>query len=403
MTLPVEKQEIISAIDALRDELVSISQYIHANPELGLQEYKACACLCDCLEKHGFNVERGVCGMPTAFRATFSGASEGRRVAILAEYDALEGLGHGCGHNLIAAIALGASLGLSKVLPRMAGTVVMFGTPAEEPNVDGAGGKAPMSTNGCFDDCAAALMVHPGTRTGAGGGSSLGATSLEVRFYGKPAHASAIPHLGINALNALIETFNAINALRQHITPDARIHGIITHGGSAPNVVPELAIGRFIVRAEEMGYLDELVEKVKRCAEGAAVATGARVEFSYFCHTFEPTLPNDTLAAAFRANYRALGLDVAEPSQPPQKGRASTDFGNVSQRVPSAGAGISIASEGILGHTHEMAAAAASPRANEALLEAAKAMAMAAFDVLTDDDLVTRARKEFEEKKATKS
>jgi amidohydrolase len=397
----MEKEEIISAIDALRDELTSISQYIHANPELGLQEYKASSALCDCLEKHGFRVERGLCGMPTAFRATCSGASEGRKVAILAEYDALEGLGHGCGHNLIAAIALGASLGLSKVLPKMAGTVVTFGTPAEEPNVEGAGGKAPMAAAGCFDDCAAALMVHPGVRTGAGGGSSLGATSLEIKFYGKPTHASAIPHLGVNALNALIETFNAINALRQHITPDARIHGIITHGGSAPNVVPELAIGRFIIRAEEMSYLEELVGKVKRCAEGAAIVTGAKVEFGSFFHTFEPTLPNYTLAEVFRANYRALGLEVVEP-QPQQTGRASTDFGNVSQRIPAAGAGIAIAPLGTAGHSHEMAAAAASPRADEALMEAAKAMALTAYDVLTDDELMARARQEFEDKKAAK-
>jgi len=213
------KKDVITAVDGLKDELVSISEYIHANPEIGLEEHKASSILCDSLEKHGFQVERGICDMPTAFCASYRGADQGRKIAIFAEYDALEEVGHACGHNMIAAISVGASIGLSKVFSSIPGTVVIFGTPAEEGNVDGAGGKAPMADNGYFDDCAAALMIHPNVRTGAGGGPSLGATSLEIRFKGKPSHAASSPHLGVNALNGLIETFNRFNNSQRQTRP----------------------------------------------------------------------------------------------------------------------------------------------------------------------------------------
>jgi len=396
MELSGIKKDIVSAIDGLKDELVSISEYIHANPELGLEEYKASSMLCESLEKHGFQVERGICDMSTAFLGSYSGADQGRKVAILAEYDALEGVGHACGHNMIAAISLGASISLRQVLSNIPGTVVIFGTPAEEGNVDGAGGKAPMADNGYFDDCAAALMIHPSVRTGAGGGPSLGAASLEIKFKGSPSHAASSPHLGVNALNGLIETFNGINALRQHITQDARIHGIITHGGTAPNVVPERAVGRFLIRATEMNNMMEIMEKVKNCAKGAALMSGAEVEFKNYNHIFEPPLRNNTLAKAFRENYRAIGLDVPEPKFYPVI-MASTDFGNVSQRTPSTMGSIAMAPMDTIGHSHEMAEAANSLRARDAIIEAAKGLALTALDVLTDDELVEEARKEFED------
>jgi len=384
------KARVSRAVDELAAELLALSHQIHENPELGLQEHRASAWLADYLTRQGFQVERGTAGLPTAFRAEF-GHHPGPRVAFLAEYDALPELGHACGHNIIGTAAVGAGVALSRVMSELNGTVVVLGTPAEEGAVDGAGGKVAMVEKGVFADIDAALLVHPSTTNGVGG-TSLGRIALEISFRGKPAHAAGAPHEGINALDAAIQTFNGINALRQHITSDARIHGIITKGGVSPNIVPEYAEIRLYVRAAKRDYLRQLEEKVKNCARGAALATGATVNFRYTAYTYEDMVTNQTLAAALAQNFAALGRLVEDNRN---GGSGSTDMGNVSHVTPAVHAYIAIAPKGVAGHSHEFAAAAASPDGDRAVLDGAKVLAMTAVDFLLDPELRQKVREEF--------
>ena len=251
------KERVAAEVDARRDQLIQIADTIHANPELGFQEFKAASLLTGVLEEDGFSVERGVAGMETAFIATLRGQGDEPVVAFLAEYDALPGLGHACGHNIIAAAAVGAGLALGTVLPDLAGTIQVIGTPAEE----GGGGKVIMVDAGIFDGVDAAMMIHPSGRNLLGRGA-LTAYPVTLEFYGRPAHAAAKPDEGINALETMILTYNGINALRQHLRDDVRIHGIITHGGDAPNIVPEYTKAEFIVRAADTPYAMEVLGKV---------------------------------------------------------------------------------------------------------------------------------------------
>ncbi len=273
---------VTQAIDSARDALFDISLDIHAHPELGHEERRASKLLTDFLEQRGFEVEIGVAGVETAFSATVRGAgSGGRKVAILAEYDALPDVGHGCGHNLIALTAIGAGIGAQAALTDLPGTVVVMGTPAEET----AGAKIDMLEAGMFEDVDVVLSSHPSSHrtlmrddVPIGESLSLALVGYRYTYHGKSAHAASTPHLGINALNAVIQLFTGIDALRQHLRDDARVHGIITDGGTAPNVVPEYAATNFLLRANDRDYLQEVVEKVQDVAEGAAAATGAKLE-----------------------------------------------------------------------------------------------------------------------------
>ena len=259
-------QPVTQAIDANREELVDISLDIHSHPELNFQEHHAAKLLADTLEQHGFQVERGVGGVETAFRGTLEGGGgDGPTVALLAEYDALPEIGHGCGHNLIAISNLGAGLGVQAAMANLPGRLVVLGTPAEE----GGGGKNRMIDAGVFDDVDISLSSHPssnltvfGTEAAIDETWSLAMVRYRFDFYGKAAHAAVAPEAGINALNAVIHTFNGIDSMRQHLRPDTRIHGIITDGGTAPNVVPEFASADFILRSRDRVYLNEIVQKV---------------------------------------------------------------------------------------------------------------------------------------------
>ncbi len=256
-----------------------MSQFVHAHPEIALEEVESAEAVADTLERHGFTVERGIAGLPTAFKATKGSGSP--VIAFLAEYDALPELGHGCGHNLIAGSNVAAGIGLAAALEHVPGTVIVFGTPAEE----AYGGKVVMADAGAFDGVDVVLSSHPAAMTARvalepGSGSCLAVQEVVIVFHGKTAHAASDPENGVNALNAVIHTFTGIDALRQHVTPDVRIHGIITHGGVAPNVVPEYARARFYVRAQTQRAVRDLVEKVHHIAEGAALITGARLEFT---------------------------------------------------------------------------------------------------------------------------
>jgi amidohydrolase len=383
-----------AAIDAAAGDLVALSRFIHQNPEVALEEVKASAACADFLEMHGLAVERGVAGLPTAFAAA---AGEGApRVAYVAEYDALPGLGHGCGHNLIAISGVGAGLGLSAALRagELAGSVRVFGTPAEE----AVGGKVIMAAAGVFDGVDAAMGAHPGSNdaycpTVEGSGLSLACEEVRIAYHGQSAHAAADPYNGINALNAIIEVFNGINALRQHVKADARLHGIITHGGQAANVVPDFARAEFYVRAVAMEYMNQLVEQVRHIAEGAALITGARLEFEVSGLANSDMITNLTLARQLKRNLDAVGLEMPEATPEPASG--STDWGNVSYEVPSVETGFPILDRICTWHSAEVVAAADSELGYRNTLLVAKAMALTGVDILADPELLVEIQREF--------
>lgn len=386
------KQRVVDKVDAWRDELVRIADTIHANPELAFEEFESVALLSGTLEENGFAVERGVAKLETAFVATLRGQEGGPTVAFLAEYDALPNLGHACGHNLIGTAAVGAGLALKAVLPDLAGTIQVIGTPAEE----GGGGKAIMVEAGIFGGVDAAMMVHPSNRNMTRR-KSLTSYKISAEFFGKAAHAAAWPDEGINALDAVIQTFNGINALRQHLRDDARIHGIITHGGDAPNIVPDYAAAQFYVRAADTSYALKVLGKTRACAEAGARATGARLEFKEYAPHYDAMMPNPKLADLADANMVALGIEVRLPL--PDERMGSSDMGNVSQVVPALHPYIAIGPEEMAGHTVAFREAASSPTGHEGMIKAAKFMAMTAVDLLAVPANVTQVKKAFQEQK----
>jgi len=384
------KGQVSGEIDARRHQLSELSLKIHSNPELGFQEVKAATWLAQYLEENGFSIERGICELPTAFRGSYGQGKPA--IAILAEYDALPNLGHACGHNLIAATAVGAGVASKLAIDRFGGNILIIGTPSEELN----GGKAIMADRGAFDNVDMAMMVHPATHDTATT-EALACLALEVEFFGKAAHAAARPEAGINALEAMLQSFAAINSLRQHIKDKARIHGIITDGGEVANVVPAHSAGIFLVRAEDDNYLDELKEKVLNCFIGAATASGARLEYRWGDVRYAPLRNNLTLAQLFTQNMQSLGRKV-ELSDP-NKGFGSTDMGNVSQLVPSIHPSVAIAPREVASHSPQFASAAASEAGIQGLLDAAKALAMTVVDLVANPEIVIKVKQEFEQNK----
>ena len=386
MAIGEVKDAVIQEIESRSAELAELSRKIHDNPETALQEERAAAWLSGYLEDNGFSLERGICGLPTAFRAS-CGRGE-PVIAMLAEYDALPGIGHGCGHNLIATGAVAAGMGAKKAIDALGGSIAVIGTPGEEL----AGGKAIMAERGAFEAIAAAMIVHPG-----GGNAvvmnTLACQTLEVEFTGRAAHASAEPELGINALEAMLQSYNAINSLRQHIREKARIHGIITDGGQAANIVPAHTAASFFVRAEDDEYLDILKERVIDCFTGAAIATGAELKYKWDDVRYAAMNSNMSLARLFHGNMQALGGDM--PLGDDTLWAGSTDVGNVSRLVPTIQPLVAIAGEYILIHTPEFAVAAASEASFKTILKAAGAMAMTAADLLAEPGNLDAAREEF--------
>ena len=376
----MDKGCIVEAVAAHEATLRRVSAEIHAHPELLNEEVFASQRIADELTRAGFRVALGIAGLATAIRAVHPVRSDGPTVAILGEYDALPEIGHACGHNLIAAAGLGAALALGRLKADLPGTLVFLGTPAEE----GGGGKVVMVEQGLFDDIDAAMMFHPANHTMVSWGS-LAISEVEIEFRGRPSHASAEPHKGINALDAVIQTFNGINALRQHILDGARIHGIITHGGAKPNIVPEYASALFYVRAEETAYRDELLEKLHACATGAALASGASLQFHEVGHSYKAIKPNRPLEKSFEQHLRDLGETIQPPGT---RMLGSTDMGDVSQVVPAIHPYLQICDEHIATHSRPFADAAISERGQRAMITAATALAMTAADVLTDPELV---------------
>ncbi len=373
-------RDVRAAAEKLAPELEALARRIQAHPEVGFAEIQAAAWLADFLERHGFAVERGVGGVATAFRASL-GAGRGPTVAVLAEYDALPGIGHGCGHHLIAGAAAGAgALVAATAGAGLPGRVQVIGTPAEE----GGGGKIALLDAGVFAGVDAAVMIHPFSRTRMHE-DLLGRSKIVVEFLGKGAHASAYPDTGINALDALLLHFQHVAQMRQQLRPDVRVHGVITHGGDAPNVIPAHTAAVFYVRALAGDVLRDVVRRFEACARGAARATGCEARITPERFLYEPMRTNAVLAESFREHLHALGIEEDLPA--PRPALASSDVGNVSQVLPALHAWIGVLEPGhpdVPLHTPEFREASATPFALERMRAAACALALTALDVVLD-------------------
>ena len=393
MDLRALKQEVCDSVEAARESLLRISREIHAHPELAFEEHRAAALLIAALREAGLRVEPGAYGLETAFASEF-GSERGPCVALLAEYDALPGIGHACGHNLIATSALGATLALAPLAKTLPGRVRMLGTPAEERG----GGKELMARQGAFDGVDAALMMHP-SGVNLVSMPCIAMSEVEVIYHGQSAHAAAMPERGVNALDALVLAYQGIAALRQHIRATERIHGIITDGGQAPNIVPERAAGRFYVRAANAEDLAPLKLRVEGCFRAGAAATGAEVEIRWDTADYLDIHYNEPLATAFRSNAEFLGRVFFPFEKLPASIQGSTDMGNVSHRVPSIHPMLAAAPLHCTIHNPEFAKWAASELGDAAAIDGAKALAMTALDFLFDAALQRSAREAFEDGK----
>ncbi|OSB12384.1 M20 family metallopeptidase [Paraclostridium bifermentans] len=359
----------------IHKELCEISDFIYHNPELGNEEYKAVEKLTSFLEEHDFGIEAELLGIKTAFRATYDSNKEGMTIGYLCEYDALPEIGHGCGHNMIGAMSAGAGVILSKVLDEVGGKIIVYGTPAEETN----GAKVIFAEQGVFDELDVAMMVHPSDKT-IESGTSMALYPLQFTYTGKNAHAASCPQDGINALNSVIQLFNGIDALRQHVTPDVRMHGIITNGGVAANIVPDKAVAQFYFRASTKEILDDVLVKVKNIAQGAALMTGSTLEMTRYELPNDNLKTNKNLSEIFSENLKTLGIkDIYEA-----RDTGSSDIGNVSHKTPTIHPYIGISNCNVTGHSVNMADATITPFAHERLLIGTLALAYTGYDVLTN-------------------
>jgi len=380
------KDEIKKDIEKYLEDAFKIAKYLYENPELGYQEIKACNTLCDAFERFGFVVKRGIYDIPTAFHASYDSGKNGPTLALCAEYDALPDIGHGCGHNLICSMSLLAAVALKPIISEFGGKIVVFGTPAEETS----GAKVIMAERGAFDEASIVMMAHP-SPVSEESGSSLTLIPLQFQYYGKSAHAAACPEQGINALDSVIQLYNGINAMRQHVPSDVQFHGYISNGGSAPNVVPDFAEARFYIRAKKKATAEEAVKRVRLIAEGAALMTGARLEISSFEETYYDLVTNHVLSEAFVNNQKSLG-DIVNPMN---DGIGSLDLGNVSYKAPCVHGWIGFGDPSLIIHSREFADRTVTEQGRALLYRGACTMALTGYDVITDKSLLARIQEEF--------
>ncbi len=376
------RNKIVAAIDNAQQELFAISDDIFNYSEVAFEEVRSSARLRTFLNKRGFKIS-DVSGLPTAFVAEIGRGSP--VIAFMAEYDALPEIGHACGHNIIAAAAVGAGLGVSEILGNMQGTIKVIGTPAEE----GGGGKIIMVDKGVFDNVDAAMIVHPAWAY-MSSDVSYAVQTIDVEFVGRAAHAASGPEHGINALSAAVELLVSINAFREHMTDEGRIHAIITHGGDAVNVIPERSELKISVRGTTTGYMNELMDQVQRRIKGAAISTGCEYNIKQQGLICREINVNKELSELFDKNFRALNVTVA----PRGDIKGSTDVGNVSHVVPTIQGYVGIGAD--VCHTIEFREASISPQGYEAVLNGAKVMALTAADILFEQDVLHRIRTSFE-------
>ena len=378
------KEVVRGRIKDSERKLVELSHRIHSNPEVGFEERKASQWLCDTLSQSGFDVTSGICDLETAFVAR---AGKGPlHIAICAEYDCLPGIGHACGHNIIAAAGAGAGIAIKQLADELGITVTVFGTPAEE--IGNGAGKILMLERGAFAGQHAAMMVHPAP-IDILEAPMLALAAFEIHYHGKEAHASAFPEVGINAADALVVAQTAIGLLRQHIRPVDRIHGIVTKGGDAPNVIPGHTIANYMVRSRTIADLEQIKAKVFRCFEAGAIATGSRLEVLGGDKPHAEVIYDHELSSIYRKNGEALGRSfVSLPN--PERGTGSTDMGNVSQVIPSIHPMIGINSFPAVNHQPEFTAHCGTPIADKAVLDGAIAMAWTIIDTARDVKLRDR-------------
>ncbi|WP_330949372.1 M20 family metallopeptidase [Virgibacillus sp. MG-45] len=384
------KTKLKTELENIKEALIEMSDHLYANPELGDEEYASMQLLTDYLQAHGFHIDKGIVDRPTAFQAVYKSPKAGPTIAYLAEYDALPGVGHGCGHNLIGTMSVGAAVTLSKVLEEVGGTVIVFGTPAEETN----GAKVPMSEKGIFKGIDAAMILHPSDQSYQSG-ESLAMDAIQFAYTGKSAHAAASPEKGINALDSVIQLFNGINALREHVPSDVRMHGIIAEGGKAANVVPDYAVAQFYIRAKERVLLDEIVAKVKAIANGAALMTGSKLEISNYELSYDNMVTNEALSHAFTANLEMIS---PYPIEAAKMGSGSIDMGNVSHVAPAIHPYIGMNQPGLVAHTTAFANQTITDEGHRTLVDGALALAYTGYDLLSDRALLQKVKDEFHRK-----
>lgn len=377
-------------VDDNAEDLVALSRDLHAHPEEAFAEHRSVAQAAELLRRHGHDAEVGVGGLDTALRVEAGG--DGPHVAVLAEYDALPGIGHGCGHNIICSAAVGGFLAAATAVSATGGRVSLVGTPAEE----GGGGKEHLARAGLFDDVDAVVMLHPFSHDIAAH-PFLGRRQLEVVFHGVAAHAAAQPFMGRNALDAVVATYQGVAAMRQHMPSTDRVHGIITDGGKRPNVVPDRAAAVFYVRSAEPGSLQDLAARIEAIAHGAASMTGCGVELNWDNNpAYLPIRHNDALAARWAQHQARRGRTSLPRGVVPEYLTGSTDLGNISYRLPAIHPMIGLGDPNLALHTEEFAAAAATPAGDRAVLDGAIGLALTTVDYLADAELRRAARAEFE-------
>jgi amidohydrolase len=385
--LAAAKQLVRDEVDRRSDLLLDTSHRIHARPELAFEEHAAHDLLAGVLEGEGLAVERSAYGVPTAFAA--EAGIDGPTVAVLCEYDALPGIGHACGHNIIAAAGLGAGLAAAAIAAEAGGRVRILGTPAEE----GGGGKILMLDAGAFEDVDAALMIHPAGRD-LRSMSTLAIAQLRAAYTGRASHAAAAPHQGRNALDAAVLGYLNVAALRQHIRSDERIHGIFTDGGDKPNIVPATAATYWYVRSPRLDQLEDLKARVEACLQAGAAAAGCTIELTWEPRPYAEVRDNDPLLDCYAANSADLGRTLITPTGSSAVA-GSTDMGNVSYAVPSIHPMIQVSTPDVAIHTPAFETFAGGPEGDRAVIDGAKAMAMTVADLWLGDGVLDRVRQAF--------
>jgi amidohydrolase len=381
------RAEIMAAIDELASELIAVSRHLFDHPELGFAERIAHDTLCDLLDRQGLTVERGAGGLDTAFVCEVG--TSGPIIAVCCEYDALPEIGHACGHNVIAAAGIGAGIAAARVAGQLGGRVRIIGTPAEE----GGGGKILLEQAGVFDGVDAALMIHPADRD-LSRMDVLAIHHVRARYRGRAAHAAAAPDKGRNALDAAVLGYMNVAALRQHIRPDERIHGIFTKAGDKPNIVPETAEAVWYVRSPTLAGLAALQDRVVACLQAGALAAGCELDVEWYDLMYTDMIDNRVLLETYGANAVAVGRPLAEPT-PTTRVVGSTDMGNVSHVVPSIHPMIKVAPDGVAIHTATFAEHAGGPGGDAAVLDGARMLALTIADLWANPRLVEAVAEEF--------
>ena len=386
------KELALKQAGQVEDEIKELCCFIHEHPELGFQEVESSAAIAALLEKHGFQVEMGAGGLATAFRAEADSGKEGPVIGFLCEYDALPEIGHGCGHNIIGSASAGAAIAACAAAREAGGKIVVIGTPAEEGS---GGGKELLLRAGVMDDLDCAMMSHPGPWT-AIGGTSLAIQAMRFTFHGRAAHAAAMPDQGISALEAVIQMFNQVNALRTFLPIDSRVNGIITKGGVAPNIIPDECEAVFNIRSDTKKNLKELMKRVTDCAEAAALGSGCTVHIEPAGIGYDEVIPNRTLLKLLEENLDLLGepIDRREPGRP----IASTDIGNVTHRIPAFQAMFRVSQDRPIPHSLEFTRACEGEKGAELAVRISRVLSCVACDILEHPEYVKKAKEELYQK-----